>query len=337
MNKLIKKLKDGFKYPFHKIRNGIRYLRVLYEIKRLVRQIREKHPHSLLLLQSYNLGEVYVSCAYLQSIGKESVFLNSEDQKYTTQLINLFPCVSKVYFISCRTNNYLKEHPHLAKQLGIQSLCIYEHNFNDERPRNMVEAYKVLLGLNKNSLILHKTTLCKEQDTNKVHDIFAKEELKLEKTIIIIPEARSFQCSLLTNKFWIQLADSMAEKGYQVVFNSKDIYGEYSSVFLSIAETIVLANLCGYVIGVRSGLLDILAGETNAFIQAIYPSNNELTQNDCKHLTQFGLPPHSTPAEKFLCFFSLANIRNDGKITEIVLQSQNKEMLIEELLHNWNH
>jgi len=334
---IIKRLKFICKYPFHKFRDAIRYVKVSNELKILIQEIKTQYPNAVFFLQMANLGEVYVSCAYLKylkSIEKDIIVFILEEQKYTKQLINIFPHISQTYFISHRANDLIRNDKSFAEKFKIQSLDIYEHEFNNNKPGSMVEAFRVLLNV-QNKLPCNLTSST-EDDLSKVHSIFIKTSCKIEKTVILTPEARSFEYPLLNDEFWIVLADRIVENGYDVVFNSNKNFAKYSSVFLSIRETILLAKLCGNVIGARSGLLDVLAGETNVFIQAIYPKNNDVFRSRFEHLKRFKFPENITTIEKLQIFYSLNKIRDDGKIKEIILESQTKEDLIKDILYTLN-
>lgn len=335
MRAIIKTWKGYFKYPFHKLRDIIRRWKAVRELKPISKQI--GNSNTTLFLQTDHLGETYVSCAYIRCIktsGKEFLFLTS--QKYTLQLIKLFPEISQAYLVSHNAIKMLNNRRiELAKRCNIQSLNIYRDKWDQEKPQNMIDAYKFLLNI-ETELPLN-SVLTKAEDEHKIRCVLARTASKLNKTAILTPEVRSLKCSLLKKDFWIQLADCLVQNGYSVIFSSPQKYGGYPSVFLSIEETIVLARACGYVIGVRSGLLDILAGETEGFIQAIYPSNDELSRNDVIHLEKnFNLMESATNVEKMFQVFSLKNIRNDGKIIEIILKEHNEKTLIQEIVSNWD-
>lgn len=328
-----KKIKNILKYPFHKIRDIIRYFKISSELKNLTRQFTKENSNVTLFLITDHFGEVYVACCflkYLKSFNQELNVLILEEQKYTMQLTNIFPYISKTYCISRRASDFLIANNSVAKKFNIELLHIYERPFNLVKPKNMVDAFKFLLNRSEN--LPSNVTWNTEHELNKIQSMFSKMSCKLTKTILLAPEAKSFESQMLNYDFWIQLAEHLVENGYDVIFNSKQQYEKYHSIFLPIGETILFAKLCGYVVGLRSGLLDVVAGETNVFIQAIYPKESDIIQSRYEHLARFDFPQNITTAEKLQIFYSLKHIRDDDKITEITLKSQTEKELIKYII-----
>ena len=99
-------------------------------------------------------------------------------------------------------------------------------------------------------------------------------EHKKGKTIILSPHATSCP-KCVPDEFWLSLADFFITKGFDIIFNSNDntFSQKYKSCLLSISDTIALVNDCGYFIGYRSGLCDVMAYFSNAKKIFIYPTN----------------------------------------------------------------
>lgn len=85
-------------------------------------------------------------------------------------------------------------------------------------------------------------------------------EYKKGKTIMLSPHATSCP-KCMPDEFWLSLAEFFIAKGFDIIFNSNDeIFSQrYKSYLLSISDTIALVNDCGYFIGYRSGLCDVMA------------------------------------------------------------------------------
>lgn len=327
----VTEINSNFKSFFHKFRDAVRQLRIYGELRKL-RLIRQTNPRAVLFMQTANLGEVYLSCIclhYYKSAAKDIVMITLQEQQYTTKLMALFPHIAQYHFVSRRTAALLNDGRFAAK-FNVQPLNIYEHSFGVTQPGNLVAAFKAILHIDGDLPL--NTAVCPAQDEAKAAAVLAEFSLERAKTVIITPEAKSFNSPLLSDPVWLALADRLVEAGYGVIFNSKKPYLNYPALFLTIGETVALAKLCGHVIGVRSGLLDILAGETDAFIQALYPSAADVSETDFSYLTRFDIPQDISTTEKLWRFFSLKNIRDDGKITEIILAPDRMGTLVGEMI-----
>ena len=126
---------------------------------------------------------------------------------------------------------------------------------------NFLELYTKMLGLE------YPAKLC-------VQDIMPILKEDYSKTAFIYPEATSFVDNEIPNNFWRDLAVDLSSMGYDVIFNTKEkIYGNFKTVFLPMYQTIQLAMQCGCIIGMRSGLSDILAINKVKNHIVIYPQN----------------------------------------------------------------
>ena len=108
---------------------------------------------------------------------------------------------------------------------------------------------------------------------------------KKGKTIILSPHATSCP-KCVPNDFWIALAEYFLAKNFDIIFNSNDeIFSQkYKSCLLSISDSIALANSCGYFIGYRSGLCDVIAYFSTCQKIFIYPTNPHSGDSAKKYL-----------------------------------------------------
>lgn len=111
---------------------------------------------------------------------------------------------------------------------------------------NFLELYTKMLGLN------YPTKLNVPSCTNITNISYLN-------TVLIYPEAKSFDYTELTKNFWIELANNIANLGFNVIFNTKkQKFSKYKTIFLPMLDSIQLAKQCKFVIGMRSGFSDIL-------------------------------------------------------------------------------
>lgn len=97
------------------------------------------------------------------------------------------------------------------------------------------------------------------------------------KTVILTPVAHSV--SNLDLDFYERLAKRLKEYGYQVFTNlssdkEKEIRGTKRLV-CGLERIVEIAEYCGYLIGVRNGLMDLVS-LSNCKIVALYPKNNPM-------------------------------------------------------------
>lgn len=129
----------------------------------------------------------------------------------------------------------------------------FEVEYYDLEERNMVSIYRDLIfKLEKNSMI----------ESMKIPDMTnCKERMDAEKKILLIPYART--AKMISEVFWKNLVKFLAENGYILYTNVKDssereILGTVRFEE-SIIETVRVAEQFDCVIGIRSGICDVLA------------------------------------------------------------------------------
>lgn len=106
---------------------------------------------------------------------------------------------------------------------------------------------------------------------------------KRGQTVIIAPEANSI--TELNEKIWNEIIVALKLKGYTVLINSKkeNVY-EAPTIFTPYAQSVALLEYCGYFIGLRSGLCDIISSAKCRKI-ILYPQLREQI-NYSEHRTE---------------------------------------------------
>ena len=129
--------------------------------------------------------------------------------------------------------------------------------------KNYSKLYRMeshLFGLDFKKENFEKPKPTSKEIYKKVRKKFKELGLKLGKTVIIYPI--TYSAFLLPKEFWQELADEIKKRGYSVATNvwnnEKPIPGTVP-LFTEIKEKIAAAELAGTVIGVRSGIFDVLA------------------------------------------------------------------------------
>ena len=99
--------------------------------------------------------------------------------------------------------------------------------------------------------------------------------IKNNKTVFISPFATACKDEL-DYEFWETLASRLIEREYDVLFNapSDSLYSnKFETCLLNLEDTVELVDRCGFFVGWRSGLCDIIGMYSNANKIIIYPSN----------------------------------------------------------------
>lgn len=114
-------------------------------------------------------------------------------------------------------------------------------------------------------------------DKEKLKALFQGLGLKENRTVLVSPYANCYGNEAVPYIFWAELSLRLMDRGYSVVFNSKEkivnIDG-VKNVFLGLSEMVGFSALCGNIIGTRSGFFDVLAifSPVNLNMQIIYPN-----------------------------------------------------------------
>lgn len=95
-------------------------------------------------------------------------------------------------------------------------------------------------------------------EINKIENYIQKKKVDINNFIFISKDSISTQ--QLNNVFWQKLSIKLKEKGYSLIFNSKE---------LSITEAKILCNYSKSIIGLRSGFIETLL-DTNKSMHIIY-------------------------------------------------------------------
>ncbi len=131
--------------------------------------------------------------------------------------------------------------------------------------------------------VFDRFTLKSSPGRDKIARLFASFGLKRGKTVFIVPYANWFGPigrELKSMAFWTQLCEALSKEGYDVVFNSEEaVVPGVPYVFLELAELPAFIEMCGHVVGIRTGLLNFIAIFTNVTIQCFWPEDDSIYFN----------------------------------------------------------
>ncbi|MBP8969550.1 MAG: hypothetical protein KBG42_09755 [Lachnospiraceae bacterium] len=117
-----------------------------------------------------------------------------------------------------------------------------------------------------NAVFGHSPDVCSQKpsfsyDNDEIESLFDKYKLKKGKTVVLSPYANTL--SLLPKWIWEDLTDDLIDKGYSVVTNC-GCPGEIPvrgtiPVFFDYSISVPFIEKCGYFVGIRSGLCDVIS------------------------------------------------------------------------------
>lgn len=234
------------------------------------KKLRRRYRGELLLCPYAGTGDAYLTGMYLNEYIKKRKI-----DEYTILVLgNAFKRVlalfgfEKAEIISKNENEKLKK---IIDYAGGQKLGIHYLMYWGLAHQNTyrLEGYKDVSFAEMFRLCTFKG-FCTEKPqlpsfSNKkdhIEELIKKYALIPDKTIVLAPYANSFQ-NELDMAWWENLADELKNKRYQLYTNSSGdsepaIKGT-NPIFLSFMDLVPVLDICGYIIGVRSGLFDLLS------------------------------------------------------------------------------
>lgn len=130
--------------------------------------------------------------------------------------------------------------------------------------------------------------------------------LDLSKLIFLVPDGFCFGDRVVTPEFWDRLCRELRARGFVPIFNSmKEIVAGVPCMFPDLVHLLLLVDACKKVVGVRTGLMDVVATFTDARVEVIYPDDENpiWTENE-------GLQRYPAPGK------SLAYIEDGGGVSD---------------------
>lgn len=190
--------------------------------------------------------------------------------------------------------------------------------------------------------VYDRFTLKSSPDREKIVRLFESLGLRKGKTVFIVPYANWFGPigrELKSMAFWTQLCAALSKEGYEVVFNSEEaVVAGVPYVFLELAELPEFIEMCGNVVGIRTGLLNFIADFTNVTIQCFWPENDSVYFNtdSWKKFAEWSNLPETSRSES-LMEAGLALTRETertDKIFEFICRNDQQDM--ETIIRNLN-
>ena len=186
--------------------------------------------------------------------------------------------------------------------------CIYRHT---DKTSSFTELFRLATGA---TLDLKKTTILDSGLNTGIFKQLQIEESDLARVVLICPEALSCP-GQPSPEYWVKYANNLKEKGFIPVFNSLSKFGKFRNIFLSIRDTIALFDYVDYLIGFRSGLMDVLMYFKSPKTIILYPR----TPHDCSLFIQNF---NDKPEIKYKEFTSLSLMYPNKSIREYIFDNK---------------
>lgn len=235
--------------------------------------LRLKYPKSIFLFSPLaGIGEFTQSIclmkAFKEKINKNIVILTSRLTEI--DICNLYnPTVQGCYL---RKLKFLPEAiPENPREGQLYSL--YINNFEKTIHNLDIEYVKEYFHLDLKAPIQKIVPKRPEQVSNEF--ILTEQFMKENKTILIFPDANTYDSSVIDDDTWKFIADEIKNnkevKNLEIIFNRQNPISGHKNIFLPLKETIYLSSLAYGIVSFRSGITEILALTTKAPMVAIYP------------------------------------------------------------------
>ena len=130
-------------------------------------------------------------------------------------------------------------------------------------------------------------------------EFFDAKGLKMGRTVYIVPHA-VFLGKVVPDVFWEKLVNQLKDAGFTSIINlPKETIPGVPFAYFDIIPSVRLAEKCGYVIGARTGFMDLIAAFTDLPLQVVYPDDTHSSWKICKEHT-WTEPVYDHYAEKYM-------------------------------------
>lgn len=272
-----------FWIPIKKWRKNCRNkLLNLFLLKRFMRKVTKKYPEGIFLLSPHSgIGEFVQSLCLMKAlkhkISKQIVIITSK--KTEEDICKLYNNTVSCYYdpnLKIYETNNISESLEPGKLYPFYAL---PKPTAIKRTKD-IDFLKDFFLLPQNA----KIEKIKPHRPKKIDDSFLKLEniFKTQKTILLFPDANTYDSTVVTNELWIEVASRLQNAGYTCIFNSNEVFKGFLNIFLPIDKTMYLSSLATTIITFRSGLSELLALATNCKMLVIYPNGTtNLFKKEC--------------------------------------------------------
>ena len=262
-----------FWIPIKKWRKKLRaQIQVFCGTYAILKKLQKKYPNSLFFVSPHaGIGELTQSLCLMKEVkdktNKNIVIITKK--KTEQSICNLFKSVVSVCYIPDFDLAIKSEYPVNPDSKHIYSMCLFVKK--ESTPREFdIALLKDYLHLEQNSAVLH---IVPSRPQNTDSNFASLEKLvKNNKTILLCPEANTYDSDVMTKSDWIKIASALKQKGFHCIFNANEQFAGFQSIFLPIDQMVYIAHLINGIVSFRSGFSELLAITTTCPMILIYPN-----------------------------------------------------------------
>ena len=174
----------------------------------------------------------------------------------------------------CMSPMLFEEEDEFLQEHGILDLKYIFALFKGEKYLDGPAEVRAFFGLPQDTEC-NRIGMCNFGNKDNVEDVFRKYGLTEGRTVFIVPYGDWLGRQVVTEGFWAKLCKRLELAGYAVIFNAdREIVPGVPSLFLNVLDVPLFSEMCGNVVGARTGLLNYIAFFTDVMIQAIWPGDD---------------------------------------------------------------
>lgn len=297
--------------------------------------VREKFPNDYVFFSRAGVGDVFFAASLMKEFKKihpgRVVYVTEKES--IADFLRSFPSIDEVIY-----NPYLdglQAVSYVQRPIATGQLNFLFFPYRGSNPNYVfADSYANLLGMPLNSV--RETPILSPEDIQRATQEFSKLHITPQRTFILIPECQMFKSSALTPRFWQTLATNLANRGFDVVFNSRNkAYQHFKTTFLPLNAFVAFASQAKHIFSFRSGINDFMVGMGITHLTAIYPNNMEVTWSDNflfnETHNKYHIKTKETELDNLMHIYSLSSNFNVN-IDEIIYDELSEERLMEALL-----
>ncbi len=286
--------------------------RIEYFKQRIIELAKKGQSLSMITMSLGETVACYLFLAEKEYFGNRKSFIPILNSRYWNDLLEFFPGQLEEALV-CPPGAWdtLKNDKNFLLQWDIR--CWDEERFSSTVRDFLCEALDIPPDTRYRRFQIHS------RHKEDVEAYFESNHLIPGRTVFLIPEARFFDSEIVSQDYWVKLSTAIRKKGGTVFFNSNVPIGREPYGFLPFEDLPDFVSLCGYAVGLRTGLLDYIAAFTNTKILAIYPNQfcpvfkrRDMIEMYTHYAANRNI--HSSSQEEHLCmmmdkFFHMFSIR----------------------------
>lgn len=331
----------SFVYAFsktkrHRFRERLDYLYSLTLNQNITKLINEKYKDYYVIFSRPGIGDILFIASRIKSFkqkheGKVAFFT---DKAHIADFLSKFPSVDSVEVIPQLNllyyNRYIIQ-GHLQKG---KFNILFSPYTGTKKTYTFSDNYSNCLDVPLDTEL--EFPVINENNFKNANAEFKKLGINPQKTIVIIPDSTMFDYRTITHEFWTDFANTLTNKGYDVIFNCKyDKYKGFKNTLLPIMDFAAMASQVKHIYTFRSGIADLFTALNITNMSVIYPPRFEVIWGDSLFLC--GLHQHYEKKydNMFDNIFYIHSLNSNFKRSDIdeIIYDHNEETLKNILLN----